>query len=137
MRACREPSTPKGAPRMRRRQAAVLPLALLALLTGGCFSSDPTAPIGPPDLDGDTIEDSADNCPSVPNPGQLDVDGDGIGELCDNCPLIANPAQSDVDSDGVGDECDLCPGDDDRDLDLSCTAIDNCPNTWNPLHRDR
>ena len=121
---------------MRHRHAAVSALALAALLTAACFSNDPTAPIGPPDLDGDTVEDSTDNCPSVPNPGQLDADGDGVGELCDICPLIANPAQTDSDSDGVGDECDLCPGDDDRDLDLWCSAIDNCPGTWNPLQLD-
>ena len=30
------------------------------------------------DTDGDGIGDDADNCPSVPNPGQTDTDGDGV-----------------------------------------------------------
>jgi hypothetical protein len=34
------------------------------------------------DLDGDTVLDSLDNCPSTPNP-QGDVDGDTCGDACD------------------------------------------------------
>ncbi len=73
----------------------------------------------PVDSDGDGVTDTADNCPTVPNPDQRDTDGDGEGDACDgdddgdgvpdeddNCPLIANPGQVDVDADGVGDACD-------------------------------
>ena len=38
-----------------------------------------------PDADGDTIEDSDDNCPYTPNTDQADSDGDGVGDACDNC----------------------------------------------------
>ena len=41
---------------------------------------------GPVDTDGDGVEDSADNCPTVPNADQADGDSDGIGDVCDECP---------------------------------------------------
>jgi len=87
------------------------------------------------DADGDTVPDSADNCPAVANTNQLDTDGDGDGNACDtdddgdsiadgtdNCPLIANSAQTDTDNDGDGDACDT---DDDDDTVLD--SADNCP----------
>jgi hypothetical protein len=38
-----------------------------------------------PDIDGDSIEDSVDNCPYTANTNQNDSDGDGVGDACDNC----------------------------------------------------
>lgn len=63
-----------------------------------------------PDMDGDFVEDSADNCPEVANPNQEDGDEDGVGNVCDNCPTVANNDQADNDGDGIGDACD--PDDD-------------------------
>ena len=58
------------------------------------------------DKDGDGTDDGADNCPLIPNPGQIDVDGDGVGNVCDNCTLVANPSQLDTDEDDFGNACD-------------------------------
>jgi hypothetical protein len=73
----------------------------------------------PPDIDGDTVPDSSDNCPLDPNASQADLDGDGQGDVCDadidadgvqnsqdNCPNVANASQADADGDGIGDDCD-------------------------------
>jgi hypothetical protein len=55
-----------------------------------------------PDADGDGIEDNADNCPNVDNPGQENHDLDAFGDLCD----------SDPDNDGVlGNDDDCTWGD--------------------------
>jgi hypothetical protein len=70
------------------------------------------------DSDGDGIPDSSDNCPTVPNTGQVNSDGDTYGDACDNCPTVTNQDQLDSDSDGVGNVC------------------DNCPNICNPLQLD-
>lgn len=71
------------------------------------------APDGPPDdLDGDGVDNAADNCPLQANPTQHDEDGDGVGDVCDNCPHVANADQSDAleaTPDGVGDACDPHP----------------------------
>jgi uncharacterized repeat protein (TIGR03806 family) len=75
------------------------------------------------DPDGDKIDVSEDNCPTVANPDQVDSDGDGVGDACDNCTLVANPrepdgfleshpwvtltgGQRDDDADGYGNRCD-------------------------------
>ena len=59
------------------------------------------------DADLDLIEDGADNCPTIANPGQEDAgDGDGIGDACDNCTLVSNADQRDTDADGYGNMCD-------------------------------
>jgi hypothetical protein len=89
------------------------------MIGAGCeFSPKPAQPVDgptpdsqPPDLDtdGDGIVDSADNCPTVPNPDQQDKDGDGRGDACDHCPHIAGSNDPDLDGDGVGDACDPRP----------------------------
>ena len=60
------------------------------------------------DADGDSVDDTDDNCLLTPNAGQEDADVDGIGDQCDNCPWVENETQTDSDGDGVGDACDTC-----------------------------
>ena len=64
------------------------------------------------DADGDGINNSIDNCPSIANEDQADADADGVGDVCDNCIAISNSNQLDTDGDGIGD---LCDTDDDGD----------------------
>jgi Thrombospondin type 3 repeat len=98
-------------------------LAAAPVDTGNVLAN---AVVGSNDLDGDGILDSADNCPSVPNPTQTDADGDSVGDVCDNCVNVANPrvapseaaflaanqwatltgGQRDDDHDGYGNKCD-------------------------------
>jgi hypothetical protein len=42
------------------------------------------------DIDCDGVANVDDNCPEVPNAGQMDTDADGVGDLCDTCPTMAN-----------------------------------------------
>lgn len=84
---------------------------------------------GGPDLDGDGITDSADNCPSRPNADQLDTDGDGWGDACDNCDTVASPDLSDHDGDGIGSVCDP-----DDDNDGIPDAQDGCPTLAMPTN---
>ena len=100
------------------------------------------------DGDGDGIEDSADNCPTVANPDQTlplfyaDADGDGYGDpattirACvapagyvdnqlDNCPTVASSDLTDTDGDRIGNACD---DDDDGDGAFDkddCAPLDN------------
>lgn len=84
--------------------------------------------VGIPDLDGDGVEDDADNCPTTP-PGDavnhfgcrlvdLDSDEDGVNDLLDQCPATALNStvdevgcalyQLDSDGDGISDDIDIC-----------------------------
>jgi hypothetical protein len=51
------------------------------------------------DVDDDGVQDWADACPCVANPGQEDNDGDGLGNVCD----------PDDDNDGIPDDWDCAP----------------------------
>jgi Thrombospondin type 3 repeat len=111
------------------------------------------ATAGPPDLDGDGLNDCTEDCPDVYDPDQSDVDQDGAADACDNCPGVANPDQADRDFDRVGDACDGCPDsyfksspgvcgcdvfEDDVDGDGIPSCVDNCPfNGRSPDQSDR
>ena len=91
--------------------AVIAPRAQAAELSGEQLFN---LSVGALDVDGDGVENEADNCPAVPNANQSDQDSDGRGDVCDNCER-ANPAQADVNENGVGDECEqpnplLSPG---------------------------
>ncbi|MBI4020724.1 MAG: putative metal-binding motif-containing protein, partial [Candidatus Aenigmarchaeota archaeon] len=106
--------------------------------TGGYFAG------GCPDVDGDFICDTTDNCPSAANPTQANNDGDSQGDACDtdddndgvldgadNCPLTSNPTQLNTDGDSFGDACDA-----DDDNDAVADGSDNCPLAANPTQLD-
>ena len=93
------------------------------------------------DMDGDGIEDSADNCPRRPNADQTDSDTDNIGDACDACINIPFDSQNDPDKDNLGDECDNCPNvknkrQGDRDSDGVGNKCDNCIDIFNPDQMD-
>jgi hypothetical protein len=107
-----------------------------------------------PDVDGDTILDTVDNCRNTPNTDQVDADADGLGDACDNCPNAKNLDQIDRDQDGLGDACDDSDEDGVVDLTDNCIAIsnagqadedgdrigdacDNCPGIFNTAQLDR
>ena len=53
-----------------------------------------TAINGTPDQDIDGVPDPNDNCPTVPNPGQLDSDHDGTGDACECSGLVCSPSSA-------------------------------------------
>lgn len=129
----------------------IISLSLAAC--GGGSSGDSAETNFDPDIDGDGVDRSVDNCPEVANPDQLDSDSNGVGDLCetdgsnddsdgdsipdvsDNCPTVSNSEQGDVDFDGIGDACD--PQDDsDSDSDSVRDEIDNCFVDFNPDQSD-
>jgi len=103
------------------------------------IDSDGLCGAGDADLDGDGLDNGADNCPEFANTDQSDADGDGVGDMCDNCNLLSNPGQTNADGDGLGDACDPCPtdGSNDVDRDGSCAGADNCPVIANLAQADR
>ena len=62
--------------RAERRSALFWILLAFAVVISGAGASAQ-------DLDGDGVDDSADNCINTPNPDQLDPGGDGYGIACD------------------------------------------------------
>ncbi len=91
------------------------------------FITVPAASGGCPDDDGDFICNADDNCPTVPNTGQLDADDDGIGNRCDPCRFDPGIDCSDC---ICPVSCTPCPGD--WDCDGVAHGSDNCPCIYNP-----
>ncbi|HVF77787.1 MAG TPA: thrombospondin type 3 repeat-containing protein [Solirubrobacteraceae bacterium] len=127
------------------RLARLLCISSLVIAIGGAGLA--LAHPEPNDIDGDTVANAADNCPSVYNFDQADADGDGLGNRCDsswdqdgdgivngypqpprvdNCPTVPNPGQTDTNGDGVGDACAI-----DSDGDTIFDFEDNCPDISN------
>jgi len=109
------------------------------------------APPPPPDIDGDGIIDTEDDCPAIAGLSSLrgcpDGDGDGIADKSDDCPTTAGIAKfagcPDSDNDGIKDGDDGCPNEAgpkdnngcpilDADNDGVVDADDKCPNEAGP-----
>lgn len=139
----------------------ILTVSVICFMSAMVLLSPQTNRPAGQDIDKDTIVDSEDNCPAVPNSDQSDIDGDGIGDVCDtctdtdgdgygdpgytqstcpedDCPDIPNADQTDTDNDLIGDACDFCPNDslNDEDNDGICGGVDNCPSVYNPTQDD-
>ncbi len=91
-------------------------------VSAGCAVAATIGDACNPDIDGDGVVNSLDNCPYYANASQVtpsasalaaagvvckvDTDKDGIDDSYDNCPYIANPDQKDTNHNGIGDVCD-------------------------------
>ncbi|MFO0751649.1 MAG: amidohydrolase family protein, partial [Myxococcota bacterium] len=88
-----------------------------------------------PDTDGDGLGDVCDPCPLQANTTACesvnpdDIDGDSVLNDSDNCPSDANPGQEDRDHDNIGDLCDACPDD-------SNEGGKACPSTISQVKQD-
>ena len=78
------------------------------------------------DLDGDSVNNTDDNCSGIPNPNQLDTDEDGDGDVCDD----------DDDNDGVTDIYDECPLLHRRNYTRNMTCANDMDNDYNYDHVD-
>ncbi len=67
------------------------------------------------DADGDGVNNSTDNCPSIANNNQQNTDGDAFGNVCDQCPTQAGvapngcpvtPPPAEVCNNGLDDDAD-------------------------------
>ncbi|MBP9087852.1 MAG: thrombospondin type 3 repeat-containing protein, partial [Kofleriaceae bacterium] len=131
---------------MRPYQHFAWVFAFVGLLAMSCYSpngpndnidgrsNDATVQLdgSPSDLDGDSILNEQDNCPTVANRDQGNADGDSRGDACDNCPNQGNINQVDTDGDLRGNACDNCPSaananQHDEDLDGIGDVCDSCP----------
>jgi hypothetical protein len=128
--------------------AAALPAAAPAPLVAVALAHPE-----PNDVDGDTVLNENDNCPTAPNGAQLNTDvaqappGDALGDACDpdddndgtadsadNCRVVYNPRQenNETPGDNRGDACPPVDGDSDGRFEED----DNCLQTPNPDQRD-
>ena len=116
--------------------SAVLSATLVACVSdsggGGSSAAAPTRPQNITDTDMDGFADEDDNCPTVPNTGQVDDDGDDIGNACDNCLMLNSTNQANQDRDDFGDLCDI-----DLDGDGHNNTVDNCPGIANADQANR
>ncbi len=95
--------------------ACCLPLGVLCTVLsqssctsqGGSFIGNGTICSGN-DTDGDSIEDTCDNCPNIFNLEQTDTDNDGIGDACENGNIVL-PCSTDEDC-LVGQTCNTVLG---------------------------
>jgi hypothetical protein len=104
---------------------------------GGTGDGGADVDAGPPDMDGDHVEDWQDNCPALANETQSDVDQDDVGDACDNCAKVANADQLDNNKNKVGDACEgkvFSNGNEDDDG--VPNATDNCVFVANKDQKD-
>jgi cytosine/adenosine deaminase-related metal-dependent hydrolase len=138
--------TPDNEPSCRPERDAMTPLPSPSVMGSTVYSGLTTAT----DMDGDAIEDAADNCPTVFNPirpldmgMQANSDGDADGDACDPCPLDAATTTcatidpDDRDHDMISDTIDNCVGvanmdQLDADMDGHGDVCDACPMQANP-----
>lgn len=83
----------------------------------GDLDADGAGDLCDSDVDGDEIDNGADNCPLLPNPDQVDSDNDSVGDLCD--PDVALPALVERPEDSLTFE--------NTSVELTFAVVDDCP----------